>query len=186
MNKSTSSILFYSLIITMSLVAILVSALAVMNSRQSSINYYGYTSMPQSEPAPEAQSGTQHEAPADVAELSNEPNAVPTEYTLSPVECEDAWDAQNCINSLNVSFIDFTPWDGPQWVGGHNAGEGNIIADFRVGDTVKVAGTPAEGTYRVLSREFITSGTKSSNVGPGFVFQTSIDDKPILVRAEKI
>lgn len=109
-------------------------------------------------------------------------------YTLYASNCADTWNAQSCVDGSSISYIDFSPWGGPQWVGGHNTGASGVIANFQAGDIVTVSGSSAAGTYRISGSSWIpkVSGQSASSLGGGFAFQTCVGNQMRLVWASRI
>lgn len=108
-------------------------------------------------------------------------------YYLNASMCGDAWNAQGCVNSYSITAIDYTPWGGPFWVGGHVGGAAGVINSFKVGDTVVVSGAGA-GTYKVTGITWIpkVSGQSASSLGGGFAFQTCDGNQMRIVYATRV
>ena len=108
-------------------------------------------------------------------------------WHLSVSACPDAWNGQSCVDGYGVTAIDFSPWGGPYWIGGHTGGAAGQILNFQVGDTVVVSGAGA-GTYRVTGSTWIpkVAGQSASQFGTGFAFQTCSGNQMRLVFATRI
>lgn len=136
------------------------------------------------DPLPAHQADTADQSRMD---SSNTGEEQPT-YTLYASTCSDADQGQACVDSTSVTYIDFSPWDGPQWVGGHRGGEAGVILNFNPGDVVTVVGSAAAGTYQITGAQWVpkTHGIDVSTVGQGFAFQTCSDTQMRIVWATRI
>ena len=110
-------------------------------------------------------------------------------YYLSASMCADAWNAAGCVDGYGVTAVDFSPWGGPYWIGGHSSGSAGVIANFQVGDVVVVSGAGA-GTYKVTGSTWVPKPTESetpaSSLGKGFAFQTCVGNRMRVVYASRI
>lgn len=131
-------------------------------------------------------------APAAASSTSSATPAAPAApaartWTLNASYCADPFAAQSCVDSYGVSYVDFSPWGGPRWIGGHNGGAAGVILNFQPGDIVTVYGSGA-GTYRITGSTWIprVTGQGVSSLGGGVAFQTCSGSQMRLVYAVRI
>lgn len=122
-------------------------------------------------------------------QVTQTPEPTTNTWNISVQNCtEDPYSAQNCVNSSAITYIDFSPYNGPQWVGGHNTGSAGVILSFQVGDIINVSGSSAAGTYRVTGESWVpkANGIDVGSLGQGFAFQTCSGSQMRLVWATRI
>ena len=118
---------------------------------------------------------------------SSENGAEPQVHYVSSSSCSDPFAAEQCLDGQGIKTIDFTPWGGPIWIGGHRYGAAGDFASYQVGDTVIVSGAGA-GTYQITNISLLSkeTGIQANSLGGGYAFQTCTSDHRRVLHAIKV